>query len=178
GRVEGEERTLYAAAVAAIKAETHPETVGRLDAFLEQARQAARQEKAGRTPDQRPGELLALAVSGWLQGSAAAETRFDTARKLWDARKMVLGYLRAETNGERERAVREYTTQKNTLGIDEIAQLISLLPPPRAEEKLPEGVSEQKADRFSYLLQLPPEYHPARPYPLLTVLHNASEDPR
>jgi pimeloyl-ACP methyl ester carboxylesterase len=177
-RVPDSDRQLFKAGVKAILFEIDPESVSRLDAFVLQARQAARQAKKGEKPDQKPEELLSLAVTGWLLGSKLAESRVDFARKLWAAREAVLNYLQADSAAERGKALKEYLEQKNAVGADLVAQMLRVLPPPRAEEKLPQGITAQKAGGTNYHLQLPPEYHHSRPYPLLLVLHDTNESAR
>src|SRR6266545_216038 len=83
-----------------------------------------------------PSELLALAVTGWVQG-VRPEERAETARKLWAARKMVLAYLKADGDTERKKALSDFASAKNAVSIDEVAQIISMLPPPLAEEDPP-----------------------------------------
>src|SRR5207249_1435351 len=118
-------------------------------------------------------------VTGWLLGGNSAEARAETARKLWTARKMVLVYLQADSDPERKKVLADFSSAKNALSIDEVEQVITLLPPPLAEEKLPKETVERKvAGGISYLLQLPPEYYHTRAYPLLIVLHNTGETPK
>src|SRR5262249_15193024 len=118
--VRGEEETLFTEAAKAIRAELHHDTISRLDTFLEQARQAAKQEKNKGKADKTASELLSMAVTGWLLGGNSAEGRAETARKLWTARKLVLAYLKADTDAERKKALADFASAKNTLSIEEV----------------------------------------------------------
>ncbi len=160
--------------------------VQRLDSFLSMAAQAERDRKKGRDPANSATELLSLAVSGWLLGKDAAETQFQTAQKLWQSRRFVLKYQMTPDPDDREKLLRDYQAiQSRALAPDEMAQLLSLLPPPEPYPDMsPEPVELQtklpwkrKGD-IRYLLQLPPEYHPGRSCPVLIALPQAGEKPR
>jgi hypothetical protein len=127
----------------------------------------------------RPGELLALAVSGWLLGGASAETRFETPRRLWRAREMILTYLKTDLAERRDEILKEYGRESG-LSVAEIAQLIARLPPvdPPAKKIGTRPVAmkaEAGGRRFVYQLQLPPEYRTGRSYPVLIALHQSGE---
>src|SRR5262249_43274803 len=121
-----EQRALYEEATAAIRAELHPESLGRLESFLRQARQAERPGQEGQKADVLDAaQLLSLAVTGWLQGNTAAEIRFDVARKMWRTRQFVLKYLRTAAGGDRQQLLEDYQKEKSdTVGVDELAQMI------------------------------------------------------
>jgi len=178
-REAGVNRVL-ADAAAEMHRELNFENVGRLDAFLGQAKQAERFQKKGKKSDLSADQLLSLAVSGWLLGSASAESSPETALRLWRGREMVRKYLRSDDSDERLKMVRAHVrgSRKESASLDELIQIIRTLPPVEAEKQLPEKVIERKTDGANYLLQLPPEYRHGRPYPLLIVLHQAGESPR
>jgi len=160
--------------------------IQRLDSFLSLAAQAERDRKKGRQPANPPSDLLSLAVSGWLLGKDAAETNFLTAQKLWQSRQFVLKYQLTPDQDDREKLLKDYQAiQSRALAPDEMAQLLSLLPPPEpyaditsepveVETKL---TGKRKAG-VRYLLQLPPEYHHGRSCPVLIALTQAGENPR
>jgi pimeloyl-ACP methyl ester carboxylesterase len=179
-RRDGSVKRVLAQAGAEIVHELNFENVGRLDAFLGQARQAERFQKKGKKSDLDAEQLLSLAVSGWLLGSASAETSPETALRLWRGREMVRKYLRTEDGDERRNMLRVHQRGSRTesASMDELIQIIRTLPPVEADKELPEGIIERKTERASYLLQLPPEYRHGRAYPLLIVLHHGSESPR
>lgn len=123
------ERELLAEAAATILGELHPDTVGRLEAFLSLAQQAERARQQSRTPDQTPDQLLALAITGWLLGGGSAEAMPDAAAKLWKARRLVLEYQTTAGAGTRQKLVQ--TAQKTSgVAFDELAQIIRHAPPP------------------------------------------------
>src|SRR5206468_8545644 len=88
----GEKQSLTPALLA-VEAELHPQFIERLELFLEQARQAARQEKTKGKADQSPGELLSLAITGWMLGSSSAEAKVETALRVWRGREMIQKYV-------------------------------------------------------------------------------------
>jgi pimeloyl-ACP methyl ester carboxylesterase len=160
--------------------------IQRLDSFLSLAGQAERDRKQSRQPANPPSDLLALAVSGWLLGKDAAETQFMTAQKLWQSRQFVLQYQKTPDPDDREKLLKNYQAiQSRALAPDEMAQFLSLLPPPEAEAEIPKEPVElqtkmhsRKKSNIHYLLQLPPEYHHGRSCPVLIALTQAGEKPR
>lgn len=159
--------------------------IQRLDSFLSLAAQAERDRKQGRKSAISPTDLLSLAVSGWLLGRDAAETNFQTAQKLWQSRQFVLKYQKTADPDDRRQLLKDYQAiQSRALATDEMAQLLSLLPPPEAEADIsPEAVELQtklpskRKGNIRYLLQLPPEYHHGRSCPVLIALTQAGEKP-
>ncbi len=166
-------------AAGVIREELNFENVARLDAFLGQARQAERLQKEGKASEVSAEQLLSLAVSGWLLGSAAAEMSIETARRLWSGRDMILSYLRSDDAGKRQQILQQHLKGSRTesASLDELTQIIATLPPIAAEKNLPEGVAEYKTEGATYSVLLPPEYRHSRPYPVLIVLHQAGEKP-
>jgi pimeloyl-ACP methyl ester carboxylesterase len=177
--------------------------IQRLDSFLSLAGQAERDRKQGRQPTNSPSELLSLAISGWLLGKDAAETNYLTAQKLWQSRQFVLKYQKTPDPDDRAQLLKNYQAiQSRALAPDEMAQLLSLLPPPDPEADIPQqrGVAGGNAAELPatsteateletklpgkrkggirYLLQLPPEYHHGRSCPVLIALTQAGEKPR
>lgn len=166
-------------AAGVIRNELSFENVSRLDAFLGQARQAERLQKEGKLSEVGADQLLSLAVSGWLVGSAAAEMSVETARRLWSGREMLLSYLRSDDTNKRQQILQQHLKGSRTesASLDELTQIIRTLPPLAAEKNVPEGVAEYKTEGATYSVQLPPEYRHSRPYPVLLVLHQAGEKP-
>lgn len=143
------------------------DTLERLDSFLKLAEDATL----------KPEEKLALAVSGWVLGSANATTEFDAAVRLWGARALVLEYQQAED----EKARADLLSQLRRIeGFNpkNLLQMIPLLPP--AVET--QGVAPGKPSRIevpgknegetsaAYHVLLPDEYSPSRPYPVIVTL--------
>lgn len=158
------------------------DNAARLETFVLLAQQAEDAKKADKKVLHEPDQLLALAVTGWLLGNNAAEAKVETAQKAWLSREMVLTYQRTVSPFAREKLLTEYVKASQKLGVDELAQLISTLPPPEAEEKPPTKPEKRTTgpvpgltDGVDYLISLPPEYTHGRPYPLLILLPNGNE---
>lgn len=179
-----------------VYAELHPDSAHRIEFFVNLAAQVERERSQGRDASKRPDELLATAISGWAKGKNGATPDPATALKLWSARQAVLGYQRADMQVERGEILASY--KKNPpVKIDELGQIVSLLPPAEPEDLLfrsgthvggkggvPEGVYRRKTGQTSvvpegvpYLVKLPPEYHHGRAYPVLIVLTHPSDKP-
>ncbi len=126
---QNDQRAWLTEATATLRMELHPDTLPRLEAFLRLAQQAERSD-AARGDRHGPDQLLALAISGWLLGSGSAETKVETARRLWQSRQFVLEYQNTRDEGTRQRLLYAYQQRGEALAIDELAQLIRFLPPP------------------------------------------------
>ncbi|HEX5271041.1 MAG TPA: hypothetical protein VFW33_11155, partial [Gemmataceae bacterium] len=147
---------------------------GRLERFLTQAEQAERFAKQNQ-PHLRPGELLSLAVTGWLLGPASAETKPESARRVWAARQLVRDYQRTADAAGRAAMLKDYEG-KSPLGPAEMAEVIARMPPIDPPAVLPGGdVQVKVGPGVTYRLKLPPEYHVGRPYPVLIALHHGGE---
>lgn len=177
-----QQRKILGEAVSAVLAEVDAESVSRLETFLTQAREAERKKKDGVQPTFQPPELVSLAVTGWLLGNTASEAKVDAAERLWNAREMVLKYEQTEKEADRQKLLADWLAQKDgAIAIDELAQLIGLLPPAEAEAKFSETATELttlRGGKQKYQLQLPAEYRHGRRYPLLIVCHSGSESAR
>jgi pimeloyl-ACP methyl ester carboxylesterase len=180
--VPAAQREQFTQMARAILSELHPDTVGRLNEFVTQARQTAEQRQKGEKVETGPAELLSLATTGWLLGNASAEARPESALRVWRAREMVLAYLRGADLTARTQVLNASEKEKVAQApLDEIMQLIPNLPPPEAEATFDAKPAEMrvKAGRRGapYVLQLPPEYRHGRPYPVLLLLHQSGEKP-
>jgi hypothetical protein len=159
--------------------------VGRLDTFLLQAQQYERDKKQKAKSDLQPEQLLSLAVTGWLLGGRSAETKPEFAWQLWLARKLVMDYQKTVRQDARQRLLELYKEQQSqrnpSISVEEFAQLIPALPPAEPPVTLSSQATEFTAESerggraVKYLVQLPPEYHPGRAWPVLIALHQASE---
>jgi hypothetical protein len=185
-RTVGGHRALFAEAARVILEDLDLENVVRLDAFLTLAVQAEREEKEKKKPANGPNQLMSLAVSGWLLGKEGAEAKPETAHRLWKSRKFLLEYLKADDPHDCELLLKAYqAVTSDALPIDELSQIIAFLPPPRAEKpdateplSLRTNLPGGRRKGIAYLVQLPPEYHVGRHYPVLFVLHQVGEQPR
>ena len=179
---------VLAAAGQTVLHEMHPDSVHRLETFVSLASQADREKLQGHDPTKTPVELLAVAASGWAKGKNGATEKPDLAVRIWQAREAVLGYQRAPDLNTRNRILNRYKSS-NPVSIDELAQIISLLPPAEPENLLfrtgtpvvgkeipPElykrssAPTTEHAAGIPYLVKLPPEYHHGRAYPVVIVL--------
>ena len=158
---------------AAVRDELHYENLERLDPFLRA------EDDETLTAEQK----LALAYSGWLLGSANALVDLKEAIRLWDARFLVLEYLRTDNRSLRTSL---HTDLKEIEGvsIERIAALVGNLPLPLEAPPLEPGsvatIDVPTADGETpvrYSIQLPPEYSPQHRYPLLIVLHAEGRTP-
>ncbi len=103
-QVSAEDSKLFADACAAILAELNLDHFlkkaeneeGRLERFLIQADQSERFAKQ-KLPHLQPYELLSLAVTSWVMGSASAETKPEAARRVWRAREFARSIRRRPT---------------------------------------------------------------------------------
>jgi hypothetical protein len=171
---------MYSEAVKAIKDDLYYDSLARLETFLSQARQAERQEKAGKKPDLNASELLALALTGYYLGNGAAEANPPAAARLWRTRKFLIEYLQTTGAGAREKLLNAYLAQRqDSTAVDDLARVIPTLLPVEPEEKITEKTVTVPLGktRMSYDLRLPPEYRHSRPYPVLIVLHKQGETP-
>lgn len=173
------------AAAETILSELHPDTVSRVELFTSLA-----ERQAGTT---KSTELLALLVTGWLKGKNGAETNPESALRYWAAREMVFRYLSADIRNERITNLDNYLATTKPLAPDELAQMVTLLPPAypedlakRSGELVPpvevggvDGIYRRQTPGTTehprgheYFLWLPPEYHHGRPYPVILALNS------
>jgi predicted esterase len=170
----------FGPALAEIERDLNLDTLPRLDAFLSLARQEERNRARGKPAELQPEQLLALAISGWLLGNAGAEASIPAATRLWQTREFLLNYLQTPFSTDRQTLLTTYE-RGEALPVDVITLLIELLPSPPLAGPRPQEVMElntrpdDKERGTQYLVQLPPEYHPHRSYPLLIVLPNVRE---
>lgn len=143
------------------------DTLDRLDAFL----------KLEADPTLKAEEKLALAVSGWMLGSANAGTDLATALRLWNARALVLEYLQAEDEKLRNDLLAEVQLIEG-FGPRALLQMIPQLPPsietPNLVPKEPARIQVPGRNEgevlATYEVQLPDEYSPNRPHPVVLTL--------
>ncbi|HVL10966.1 MAG TPA: PHB depolymerase family esterase [Gemmata sp.] len=174
----------------------HPDSARRLEVFVNLALQVERDRAQGRGPSKKPEELLAAAVSGWAKGNSGATPDVDKTLKVWAAREAVLNYQRADDLNHRNEIMAAFK-QRQDIALDELALIVSLLPPAEPEDLLfrtgtmveakkgiPAGVYQRKTpgtpahpEGLSYYVKLPPEYHHGRAYPVLIVLSPPALDP-
>ena len=144
------------------------ETLPRLDAFL----------KAEGDTQFSPEQHLALAYSGWVGGAANAVTDLDQAVRFWDARFLMLEYVRAESPQDCER-LHEQLRRVEGVGPKVVMQLAQQLPPALDADGISPGelrrvlvTPEGRVPEVAYTVLLPPEYSPHHSYPLLIGLRS------
>lgn len=158
-----------------ISNELHPATIDRLAPFLLLAD----------VDDRKPSEKMALALSGWVLGADQADTDLKVAIRLWQGRNLLIEYFRASNAAERDTVTTKLATLES-VGAKQIARLIPLLPPRfDTVDVSPTVPATIDVDRRSsadvqtrYDVLLPPEYHPARSYPVVIVLHAEGMQPK
>ncbi|HWY85834.1 MAG TPA: hypothetical protein VNX28_03865, partial [Gemmataceae bacterium] len=166
-----------------IRNELNLDTVTRLETFLVFGQQHVREVKENKRPSQTAEEVLALAVSSWLLGDSSAEPDVKNARLLLRARAMVLEYQTTENTLLRKQMLTSVVEGGN-LSLDVLARIIKNAPPPVPYEKskiatepVKLTIDSEHSKGGSYYLQLPPEYHHQRSYPVLLLLHGVREKP-
>jgi len=129
-------------------------------------------------------EKLALAYSGWVVGSANAVTELDAAIRLWDARFLVMEYLRADGDPSVRTQLLDQLQKTEGVSLPRVLQMIEFLPPPLATPAIPPGepttldvVDAWDQVQQKYSVSLPKEYSPQHVYPLLIVLHAGGMSP-
>ncbi|HZZ78948.1 MAG TPA: PHB depolymerase family esterase [Gemmataceae bacterium] len=157
--------------------ELNPDTIDRLETFLLFAQQYETDRKNKKQPAQTAEEVLALAVTGWLQGKLSAEPDVKLALKLAKGRDFLTEYLTSESSVKRTNLLSAYM-RDNEVPIDVLARLVRMIPPvaPHDPKLLNNNVQTVKTDDgTTYYLQLPPDYHHQRAYPVAILLHSGRD---
>jgi hypothetical protein len=149
------------------------ETVNRLTSF----------ERLESDPTLAPEQKVALAMSGWIIGTAKSTDKFPAAVSLAEIRTHVRQYLRDPIVANRQRFLNELTDLEGAT-VENVAQILKLMKPPldvpetagrglRTFELTLPGL--QGKGEISYLIQLPPEYDPLRLYPTIVALSDLGQ---
>ena len=161
----------------ALREQLDYETLGRLAAFL----------NLEGDKSLSPDEKLALAYSGWTLGTANAITELDQAIRIWEARFLIMEYLRTADPNERKMILVKLQNIEG-VGAKTILQLIPQIPPVLETPNLEPGkaieITVNERDdggkqsngttipnpgvRYSVLLPL--EYHHHHRYPMIVAL--------
>jgi predicted esterase len=141
-----------------------------------------------------PQEKLALAYSGWVLGAQNATTSLDNSLRLWEARQLVLDYLR-NPDPTIDKELIDRVTKAEGIGPASLASMLEHLPPiietpeiaVRDEEsdqapaanRGPQFLELRTYDAFDqkgieYSAMLPIEYNPHTEYPLIVELRPTS----
>ena len=141
------------------------ETLPRLDAFI----------KAEADKQYEPAQRLALAYSGWVLGSANATPDLDLTFRAWDARQMVIDYLRSDDAAVHSDTVKKLQSTES-ISPRTILNLIPHLPPIIDATDLEPGaihqVETEASHDASYSVVLPAEYSPRHTYPIVIALRS------
>jgi len=154
-----------------IQAELSFHTLNRMAAFL----------RLADDNELKPDQKVALAISGWLLGSADAIDNLAVASSLAEVRDEVKTYLSAKRPHEREASLERIMSLEGGAP-SFVAKLIEQMKPPIDTETSQLDVpgmyelsipgTDQQAE-FTYYVQLPPEYNPYRRYPCVVTLNGA-----
>ncbi|MEX0614134.1 MAG: peptidase, partial [Pirellulales bacterium] len=164
-------RQLAEAFAKEIAADLNEDAIGRLASF----------ERLADDDELSPDQKVALAISGWLVGANQATDNFQVAVSLAVIRDNVRQYLR-EPLAEMRVTLASNLHDMEGATVERVAQMLKLMKPPL---DVPEG-AERGPRLFElsvpglpgeadgrYLVQLPPEYDPLRPYPTIVALCDA-----
>ncbi|HUG19023.1 MAG TPA: PHB depolymerase family esterase, partial [Planctomycetaceae bacterium] len=138
-------------------------------------------------------EKLALAYSGWVLGPQNASTNFENSLRLWEARHLVLDYLR-NSDPTRDAQLIQKIADTEGIGPTSLAALLESLPPiietpgivsSNANSQVqgppvPQFLDLQAQDVFAnssieYSAMLPIEYNQNAEYPLIVELRPLSQ---
>jgi predicted esterase len=158
-----------------IATEVNEDAIARLTSFERLA------SDASMTPEQK----VALAISGWIIGTAKATDKFQAAISMAEVRDHVRQYLRDPVAANRGRILSELRDLAGA-SVENVAQILKLLKPPlgvppgaqrgpRTFELTVPGLAGQGGVR--YVLELPPEYDPLQHYPLIVALSDLGAPP-
>lgn len=109
--------------------ELNLDSVAKLQTFLAEAQQGERDRAQNRAVTHTPEQLLSLAISGWLLGPGAADSKVDAASRLWRTRRFLLQYQETHDPTARQQLTKNFESQAG-LPVDEVAALVKSLPPP------------------------------------------------
>lgn len=147
-------------------------TLDRLSAF----------DRLGTDPDMPADRAVAIAVSGWLEGAAAATPNLQLALSAARVRDLLREYL--TTDDEKRRGeIRERVADEEAGDPATIAALARQMRPPLdPPEPVAPGLHEfeftgSDGRPVRVTVQLPPEYDPLRRYPAIVALHAAGSVP-
>jgi predicted esterase len=153
----------------AVKSRLNYESLNRLSAFLNLAADESLSAE----------EKLSVAYSGWVLGSANAITDLNTTLRLWEARFLILEFLRSDNPQQRDGLI-EQLEKIEGVGPERIGQLIPHLPPAIETPEIEPGVAgmidmvgSDPKERAKYAVLLPNEYTPHRQYPTIVALRPA-----
>ena len=162
-----------------LKTEFHPDGMERLEIFLGQAR-SARKAAGNKEPGERAGELAALAVTGWYVGNAGADKSAIVASELASLRRLMIQYLASKDPNQRASILGQIRQLLTRRKFEDLCLMLPHLPPVQPESnpattlrEVQPPPTEPGAPR--YAIQVPPDYHHGRAWPVLVALHASGE---
>ncbi len=138
-------------------------------------------DRVGTDPSVPADRAVAIAISGWLAGAAAATDNLKLAVSAKRVRDLVRRYLVGDE--EERRAAADGIRSEEAGDPATIAALAAAMRPPvPAPEPVSPGLFEltvptPSGGSTTCLVQLPPEYDPLRRYPAVVSLHSAWSTP-
>ena len=134
-------------------------------------------ERLGTDPAMPADRGLAIAISGWLQGSAAANENLKLALSAVRVRSLVREYIAADGRPDRDR-IHARLAEEEAFDASTVAAIARQMQPPQEPPPaVSPGLHEIEAAGLEgegsvrCLVQLPPEYDPLRKYPAIVSLH-------
>lgn len=168
------QQLVLAQATESILRSVHEGNLDRLEPFLNQAGNAE-----SLSPDKDHGSLAALAISGWLLGSASADGNSTNAVRLWNTKLMVDAFFQEDSIASRKKILSTFLEKNPTSRLDEVSQILA--------QSLPSGSNAKNAMIFDraivrgrnkglgYSVRVPKDFNPNRAYPLLIVFPKTGE---
>ena len=122
-----------------------------------------------------------MGVAGWLLGSGSGEQNLSVTIALLRVRDLVVEYLSTDDPARREAILDELKTLEGAQP-EYVDRMLPLLKPVKqwpegAEDTSVPGMFRISISGVDYLVQLPPEYNPLRPYPCILALHESRSSP-
>ena len=126
---------------------------------------------------------MALAINGWLGGAAFADDNLKLALSAVRVRDRLKTFLTTDDEAKR-RELFDALSQEEAFDAATVSTIARMMPPPHAAgEPISEGLYAfevaplEDQEPVRCLVQLPPEYDPLRPYPVVVSLHAAWTTP-
>lgn len=157
----------------------------KFEPFLSQFKQWKKNDKP--KDDGQPEKMAALALTGWTMGAPGADPNPKTAKRLWELREQLKATIfdmavnrRSDQLKELEKNFPEKTT------VDDVTVLLNSLGPIDKDASPPRFPESPSIRNFpptfglpggSYMVQVPQQYDPAIPAPVIIVLGSVVEKP-
>jgi pimeloyl-ACP methyl ester carboxylesterase len=130
-----------------------------------------------------PDRAVALAISGWVEGAAAATDNLKLALSARRVRDLVRDYLRAADQAARDAILARVRNEEAGDAATIAAVAAQMAPPLEPPAAASPGLHEltvpgmKPGEDFRCLVQVPPEYDPLRRYPAIITLHSSWSTP-